>query len=171
MAHNSIFYNTGPAGVITVYLNAKLINNIVANNEGYAVQDYPYFVGPHYPDLVSNNNFFMNTAGVYKTDWATFTDVSSMETSLSYCLNNRECDPEFVPASDYLLSSSSCCIDTGMLYPPIKDDFDGERRPQGTDYDIGADEYFLGYSIPSLNTLSIFWLLILFPLQLFKLKR
>lgn len=61
-------------------------------------------------------------------------------------------DPKFVDAAnnDYHLTSSSVCIDAGAFAYPIAFDFEGdarysnavtEARGDGTDIDIGADEY------------------------------
>lgn len=47
----------------------------------------------------------------------------------------------FVGAADYHLGAGSIAID-GATTPPIIDhDFDGDHRPQGNGYDVGADEY------------------------------
>ncbi len=54
---------------------------------------------------------------------------------------NINTDPLFAGAGDYHLTALSPCIDAGLpaAYPP--DDIDGDLRPQGAGYDMGADEY------------------------------
>ncbi len=54
---------------------------------------------------------------------------------------NMDCDPEFLGFCDYHLRPSSCCIDAGTSNNAPDHDFDGDSRPQGGGYDIGADEY------------------------------
>jgi len=58
---------------------------------------------------------------------------------------NIDADPEFVGTDDWHIAGSSPCVATGTsngaVYPFIPfDDIDGEDRPQGTKYDMGADE-------------------------------
>jgi hypothetical protein len=45
------------------------------------------------------------------------------------------------PGSDYHLLVTALAIDAGSTLPEITDDLDGNARPQGTAYDIGAYEY------------------------------
>jgi hypothetical protein len=62
------------------------------------------------------------------------------------CTNSLSGDPKFVnPAEgDYHISAGSAAIDTGVD-AGVTDDIDGNRRPVGVGYDIGADEF--GYWI------------------------
>jgi len=57
--------------------------------------------------------------------------------------NYKEGDPEFVdPAgSDFHLQGDSPAVDNGSSIDAPGDDFDGNRRPQGEGYDIGAYEF------------------------------
>jgi len=57
-------------------------------------------------------------------------------------IGNILCDPAFVRRNgDYHLTGSSCCIDTGTDVGAPDYDIDGDIRPQGNGYDMGADEF------------------------------
>lgn len=44
----------------------------------------------------------------------------------------------------HLLSSATAAIDKAPTLSAVTNDFDGNSRPQGAGYDIGADEYVSG---------------------------
>jgi predicted outer membrane repeat protein len=52
---------------------------------------------------------------------------------------NINADPLFVGTNDYHLADGSPCIDAG-LDVGVYTDFDGDSRPQGSGFDMGADE-------------------------------
>jgi hypothetical protein len=56
--------------------------------------------------------------------------------------NDLSGDPAFMdPAAwDYHIGSDSAAIDQGMG-AGVTTDFEGDTRPQGAGYDVGADEY------------------------------
>jgi len=55
--------------------------------------------------------------------------------------NNMNVDPLFVnPGTDYHLQSTSQVIDQADSAGGVTTDIDGETRPQGANYDMGADE-------------------------------
>jgi hypothetical protein len=59
-------------------------------------------------------------------------------------MNNIDSDPLFIGTGNYHLTINSPCIDTGTsLNPDVLTDIDGDIRPQGNHFDIGADEYIL----------------------------
>jgi hypothetical protein len=80
---------------------------------------------------------------------------------------NIDADPLFVGGSDYHLAAESPCINKGTSEGAPDHDIDGDPRPLGAGYDIGADEYAMPQpdikangldgpvSIPSGNILSV----------------
>lgn len=56
---------------------------------------------------------------------------------------NIDADPRFIQKGDYHLRAWSPCIDAGADVE-VDDDIDGNARPWGRGFDIGADEFVLG---------------------------
>jgi predicted outer membrane repeat protein len=54
---------------------------------------------------------------------------------------NIDADPQFVGNGDYHLAETSPCIDVGTSAGAPDYDVDGDQRPKGAGYDMGADEY------------------------------
>jgi hypothetical protein len=53
---------------------------------------------------------------------------------------NINADPMFLAAGDYHIFLASPCVDAGTADGAPADDIDGDLRPQGAGYDMGADE-------------------------------
>lgn len=53
---------------------------------------------------------------------------------------------------DFHLRSYSPCIDAGDYIPDLTEDFEGDPRPQGSGYDMGADEFISDNSPPGTPT-------------------
>src|SRR5205814_505817 len=60
--------------------------------------------------------------------------------------NNVTTDPKFIdaPNTDFHLQATSPAIDAGATLPTVPTDYDGNPRPQGAVYDIGAYEFGSG---------------------------
>jgi parallel beta-helix repeat protein len=110
-------------------------NNIVYKNPGRAISEYCYdsamsCIGSNI--TVTNNIVFGNGQAVY-------VPVGKLANSYSY-------DPSFVNyqvdgTGDFHLKGVSYAIDRGVSSSILTTDFDGNLRPTGPGYDIGAYEY------------------------------
>jgi len=65
---------------------------------------------------------------------------------------NIASDPLFVGGGNYHLTANSPCIDTGTSNGAPDTDLEGNSRPQGAGYDMGAYEFVSSSSPPSVST-------------------
>jgi parallel beta-helix repeat protein len=148
--YNNIVYNNGYSGIaVSSYFfstpreNIKVINNICYNNghDGIFVGDVPvensvirnnicvknqgYQIASHSPSVLTiDNNLIDGSTQIYGHDAVI-------------------ADPGFVNPSkaNFHLRQDSPAIDAGSAVDVPSDDFDGNPRPQGAGYDIGAFEF------------------------------
>jgi len=71
--------------------------------------------------------------------------IMAASTGCTLGINQTASDPMFVNATtepyDFHLLPGSPAIDSGTPVPGVVTDFDGNPRPQGSAYDIGAFEF------------------------------
>jgi parallel beta-helix repeat protein len=128
--------------------NSTIRNNVIFDNKlGYG----GLALHPGSNSKVSNNTFYGNKVAIsvngnnvtiqnniiYNND----KDINGRGSG-TVISNNLSTNPQFVNASggDFHLTPSSPAIDTGISLPEVLIDFECTPRPQGTSYDIGADE-------------------------------
>lgn len=124
------------------------MNCTVVDNESLGIDGTPLTGGllveaNFIPDLSIANTIFWNNSPnqIY----------SEKEINPTYCIIQdgyvtgtqiTDSDPLFIGGGNYHIIFGSPCIDSGTsLKPDILNDIDGDLRPMGTRFDIGADEY------------------------------
>ena len=150
--YNNIAYNIIRAGFAIpwwsgtkdgVKSNIQFVNNVSYNN-GYGFQN----TSPLNENvLIENNIFSQNTVSVQLLSGSEsqFTVDHNLfyGSGGTYGTNLVIGDPKFVnpTGADFHLQSGSPAIDAGSPLNAPDSDFDGNARPQGAGYDIGAYEY------------------------------
>jgi len=143
--------NTGVRGVTDI----KIVNNTFIGS-----MSYPWSLGPEGINVKkSRNPYIRNNIIVDQTLVPISTDqATGVDTDYNLIFNSNgnrfrgqyspkphdlwRVDPRFVdPANhDYHIQSDSPAIDMGAAVPDVNDDYDGNPRPVGAKYDIGAYE-------------------------------
>ena len=137
IAHCTITENLAVDGggvKCTTMANMAIINCVLWND--FAVWEGPeiYVGNDHNPSTltvsysdVQGGQYAVVLAGGCMLDWGP---------------GNIDEDPLFVGGDDYHLAAGSPCIDAGVDAGVIED-MDGDMRPYGAGFDMGADEYAL----------------------------
>ena len=154
--NNAIAHNQAPRGAGVYVRQASPIfrhNTIVRNTGGDGVG---VFVGQDATMALTNTIIVSHTVGITVTagstatleatlwglgPWANLTDWGGDGAILTGTVNIWG-DPALLDpdGGDYHIGPGSAAIDAGVD-AGVTDDIDGDTRPQGSGYDIGADEF------------------------------
>jgi len=150
LAHNTIVSSSAghDGGGVKLWLSddpesAYFYNNIVLYNTATRGND-----------LFINNdmdgNLILSTVDLFNNDFDQSSDGFYIQRTITIDSSNLDnIAPQFANQTmeNYHLKRSSPCIDTGTSVGAPDTDIDGDLRPQGEGYDIGADEYVQSASI------------------------
>ncbi len=162
--------NSLGSGLYIESSSPRLLHTTVAHNSGgdgsgvYVTDE----VGNYSTVALTNTILVSHTVGIYVTAgntttlegtlwgsgaWANGTDWSGDGTVITGTVNVWG-DPAFLNPDygDYHIGSDSAAIDVGVD-AGVSVDIDGEPRPAGTGYDIGADEFQHTVTPPTLSGL------------------
>ncbi len=132
IANNTIVFNTGTEGGIRLAygnITPTLVNNIVVSNT-YGIRAHANASG-----TLDYNDVWGNTTLDYDLPGALGPGNHDLQSDPLLAAPDRD---------DYHLRASSPCVDAGTIVP-IATDMDGDPRPLGAGYDLGADESMLKY--------------------------
>ena len=148
------YYNARASGiVINPGVTGGVTNLDIRNNVFKDVTDTGVFIA-NVPisGAVIYNNLYQDTTGQRHcaVNWkgTCYSTVTAFHAAQSAFETNAvsEADPKFVNTSltppDLHIQSTSAARDHGATIPQFTTDFDGQPRPQGATWDIGADEYW-----------------------------
>ncbi len=121
-------------------------NNIFANTQTAGATRYAVYAagasGVFSP--INYNDYFAQNVGFVNS--ATQATLANWQTATTQDANSQAVDPLFV-VGDLHLAALSPMINTGVTLAAVTTDIDGQTRPIGAAYDIGADEWVAGVSI------------------------
>ena len=143
--HGGAIYNYAAGGpeYVPIITNCTFWKNHAFINGG-AIMNINAF---GYPVPITNCILWENTAPLEPQIYNTGNAISDV----TYCNiqggysgeGNINTDPQFLDPeeNDFHLTLGSPSINSGTLDGAPANDIDGDTRPQGTGYDMGADEY------------------------------
>jgi hypothetical protein len=152
MSNNLVALNDGTdgAGVCVgsgSLSEAFLVNNTIADNTGYSgIQAYPYAVLTMTNNLVTGHGIGLGVSAPLSStvvaDTNLFWNTSDPTTGTNAILE----DP--LLKEDYHLCGNSPAVDAGLTISWLTEDLEGNARPHGLGYDIGAYEFYAWQYLP-----------------------
>jgi len=153
---NSAYQRFG-GGIRAYYFSSPtLINCTLSNNSagyGGGINCSAFSSAEAINSILWGNTANVSGAEVYLTDFSCSVAISYSDVDPELIAglgqvelnNNINADPLFIGMGNYHLREESPCIDAGRGGADIPvEDIDGDPRPYGEGYDIGADEYVPG---------------------------
>src|SRR5919197_2082210 len=133
--NNMIFRGAGQPGDVGIMVadspNTQVLNNTVFLSGTYGTPIEYRFAGTQ--TVVIGNNLL--DGAIWARDGATGVEAANLPGAQASTFVNA------AGGDLHLVASATSAIDRGLNSAAVTSDFDGEARPQGSAYDIGADEF------------------------------
>jgi hypothetical protein len=133
--NNMISRGAGQSGDVGIMVadspNTQVLNNTVYLSGTYGTPIEYRFAGTQ--NVVIGNNLL--DGAIWARDGATGTEAANLAGAQASMFVNA------AGGDLHLVSSATSAIDRGLNSVAVTSDFDGQARPQGMAYDIGADEF------------------------------
>jgi hypothetical protein len=139
--YNNTFVTQVPAGQAAALIedDSRLPSpNLNVKNNIFSGFQWPFDIRSVSDTFDCNDVHFTKNVGKWAGSWVeTFSDWQRLGNDI----HGISADPQFVSSTDFHLRPGSPCEDRGaILGEPYTIDRDGENRPQGPTYDLGAFE-------------------------------
>ncbi len=131
----------------------ELMNCTLADNVAFSMFGDPLGGGIYCGDSeveITNGILWGDEPDEIHCEGSSSTNVSYTDIEGGWLgLFNLDADPRFVypGGGDYHLNASSPCVDAGSGFGAPLSDFEGDFRPTGDGWDMGADEYVCDLSV------------------------
>jgi hypothetical protein len=140
--NNQVYNNTFVGSVDPIQFHAgkagnQIFNNIFKNTDSSGFLMWPADAGSQSLDY----NIYFNTSGAprWQMNGATYTGFSAYQAAAGET-HSLYGDPQLVAADNFHLRAESSAINAGTSLSEVPQDFECTPRPQGSAWDIGADE-------------------------------
>ena len=130
---NSASSNGG--GIYCYYSSPSITNCTISGNTASSSGGGIYCQSSS-PSITNSILYFDSPYEIYGSPTVTYSDIMGGYEGEG----NIDKLPSFIGGGDYHLEGNSPCIDAGTSEGAPDTDIDGELRPQGAGYDMGADE-------------------------------
>jgi uncharacterized repeat protein (TIGR01451 family) len=120
--------------------SARLLHNTFVGNDGWAVQANAGSQVAMTNTLVAYNGGGFTGAGVLTPDYTLFYSNTALGDGVTGAHATTGVNPNLAADSWHLTAASAAAIDQGSD-AGVRIDLDGQLRPIGAGFDIGADEY------------------------------
>jgi len=142
---NNMIYHTANKGAFAD------VGIALQNSSGTSVYNNSIFMEHSYPSSIEYR--FSGTTNTTITNNLTNKNIVRLDGASGTTSNNlttasRDWFVEVSSGDLHLLAQNALVVDQGQAVVGLTDDFDGDPRPGGSGFDIGADEYSVGIAAP-----------------------